>query len=403
MTKQVDAAIIGGGIAGSSLAIDLARKGWSTIVLDQKVFPRHKSCGEFMSPETGQMLAMLGLADLLRELQPAIIREAALIFEHGARVSMPLPGDAWGISRYALDLKLHEAALEAGAEIWEGCKVEGIAEIRSERSRYPLENTAYRLNVDHHGEGCTIEARVAFGAWGSRRPSRLLPVNDKNTVKGKTARRTTIGQHPDQVGVKLHYEGITGGEAVELYFCEGGYVGIAPIEKQRLNVAALLDLRTVQKWGKSVAEIIDAAASTNKALADRLEGGIPVADTSTAQAPVRITSRPEPWGTVPHIGDAAMVIPPLCGDGMSIALRSALQASSIAELYLNGSISHDAWKRKHISRLQREFGRVIKVGGLLQAASRVPILTKMAPAALRLFPPLRGWMVRATRLNETKR
>src|SRR5690349_19850500 len=135
MTKQVDAAIIGGGIAGSSLAVDLARKGASSLVLDQKVFPRHESCGELMSPETGQMLGMLRLADLSQELQPAIIREAALIFEHGARVSMPLRGEAWGISRYALDLKLHEAALEAGAEIWEGCKVEGIAEIRSERSR----------------------------------------------------------------------------------------------------------------------------------------------------------------------------------------------------------------------------------------------------------------------------
>ena len=60
MSKQADVIVIGAGVAGTSCALQLAKQGHRTILLDRQSFPRHKTCGEFMSPETKEMLDYLG-------------------------------------------------------------------------------------------------------------------------------------------------------------------------------------------------------------------------------------------------------------------------------------------------------------------------------------------------------
>ncbi len=44
-------AIAGAGPAGTSLAIRLVRKGFDVVLVEREQFPRHKLCGEFISPE----------------------------------------------------------------------------------------------------------------------------------------------------------------------------------------------------------------------------------------------------------------------------------------------------------------------------------------------------------------
>jgi flavin-dependent dehydrogenase len=48
---KYDIAIVGAGPAGSSAAIRLATSGQSVLLIDKARFPRHKLCGEFVSPE----------------------------------------------------------------------------------------------------------------------------------------------------------------------------------------------------------------------------------------------------------------------------------------------------------------------------------------------------------------
>ena len=43
---QYDIAIIGGGLAGLSLAIQGADKGYKTVVFEKEQYPFHKVCGE---------------------------------------------------------------------------------------------------------------------------------------------------------------------------------------------------------------------------------------------------------------------------------------------------------------------------------------------------------------------
>jgi flavin-dependent dehydrogenase len=69
--QRFDVAIAGGGPAGASTALRLARAGFSVAVLESRRMPRFKPCGEFMSPECLPMLRELGVYDEVRAARRA--------------------------------------------------------------------------------------------------------------------------------------------------------------------------------------------------------------------------------------------------------------------------------------------------------------------------------------------
>ena len=126
MNRLYDAVVLGAGIAGSTMAKQLADQGWDTLLVDRRRFPRHKVCGEFLSPELQGMLSEIGLLETVESLQPAHMDRASLILSTGEALNLPLPGIAWGISRYNLDTALHYAAQQAGVELQMGITVTSV-------------------------------------------------------------------------------------------------------------------------------------------------------------------------------------------------------------------------------------------------------------------------------------
>ncbi|MGH9566287.1 MAG: FAD-dependent oxidoreductase, partial [Candidatus Angelobacter sp.] len=56
---EYDLIVVGGGPAGCACAITAARSGARVLLLEKETFPRHKVCGEFVSPESVRLLAAL--------------------------------------------------------------------------------------------------------------------------------------------------------------------------------------------------------------------------------------------------------------------------------------------------------------------------------------------------------
>ncbi|WP_150271372.1 NAD(P)/FAD-dependent oxidoreductase [Paenibacillus tepidiphilus] len=377
--KPVDIIVIGAGIAGSSCALQLARLGHRTVLLDRQEFPRHKTCGEFMSPETKEMLKVLGV-DLLKEgIVPAMMDRAVIILPHGGEIEAPLPGEAVGISRYELDRILHQKAQAAGAEIVTKTMVTGIRK---------TDDHLYEVETRQNGRRVRYQARAVVGAYGTKKP------RDMARFAEETRDETVY------IGVKSHFTGIHVPSRVELYFCPGGYIGISPIEEGKANVAALLTLDSVQGNGKSVPEILQTAAQTNFRLAERLTAGNPVPGSQVSMAPVHLSDLPEPWSEFPHIGDAMLMIPPLCGDGMSIALRSSLLCSGWTDQYLKGELRYDQWRTGYTGEANQEFTALLKRARRIQSLAFART-NRLYPGLARVFPGLAKYVVKATRLSET--
>jgi flavin-dependent dehydrogenase len=94
-----DAAVIGGGPAGCSAAITLAKRGAKVVLFETRTYPHHKVCEEFLSPECIDLVNQLGCLEALRELHPVPIQTAHFTAHDSFTWKARLPGIAWGESR----------------------------------------------------------------------------------------------------------------------------------------------------------------------------------------------------------------------------------------------------------------------------------------------------------------
>jgi flavin-dependent dehydrogenase len=379
MNHTQDVAVLGAGIAGSSVAKSLADRGWETVLFDRRPFPRHKVCGEFLSPESQSMLNTLGLRGLVESLQPRLINRTRLIFSYGNVLEIPLPGVALGISRYSLDSALHSAALNSGVHVQTATTVTSV---------YPNDR-GYTIETKQGEERKKYHVRAVIAAWGANCRSGLPGQSSNDTVKNS------------YIGVKSHFRGIEMEPVVELYFFDGGYLGISPIEGGLVNVAALLKRKAFRNTEKTILGLIDAACRRNPKLYQKLDHAIPVPGTQAAVAPVDLSRKLLAWDLIPHVGDATIMLPPICGDGMSMALRSAQLCAPLADSYLCGGISLSRWQKEYSQSIQQEFKGPLQWGRLLQWLLGVPILPRFLLSAAQLVPGLAYELVQATRLKES--
>jgi len=406
-----DVIVVGAGIAGASMACAMSALGWNTVLIDRHSFPRPKVCGEFLSPESRHSLSALGLGLVLEELEPSPspITRIRLSTGSGMPLELSLPAPAQSVSRYALDYALQREAERRGAEIRTGLTVRSIE--RGARG--------WRVSVRsrEHGEA-VLEARAVIGAWGRVAAAGLAesPAADDGVAVGwrdslraavgaldaasarRASRRAAAPFGSGYVGVRTELAGVTAEPVVELYWFRGGYIGLVPTGDDTANAAALVTPDAFRSSGSSAAGVVAAAARAVPALAARLRDAQPV-EGSAAVTPVALTRVPRAWGVVPHIGDAAAVIPPLCGDGMAMGLHAASLCAPMADRYLRGTLTLGGWRAAYAETLRRDFAGPLRWGGLLQAGLSSRGLSPLLLRLGRLAPGLAYRFVEATRLR----
>jgi menaquinone-9 beta-reductase len=119
-----DVAVIGGGLAGLSLSIQLAKAGFDVIVFEKERYPFHRVCGEYISLESWNFLENLGYP--LSDMDLPIIKNLVVSAPNGNYIEQRLPLGGFGISRYKIDHELASLARINGVNLLEGKKVTGV-------------------------------------------------------------------------------------------------------------------------------------------------------------------------------------------------------------------------------------------------------------------------------------
>src|SRR5688572_15778954 len=111
-----DLCVAGGGLAGLSTAIQMARAGYRVALFEKQKFPFHKVCGEYISMESCELLIDLGIP--LHSLEIPWITRLCFSSSDGSFLKQTLPAGGLGISRYTIDHLLAQNARKCGVEVF---------------------------------------------------------------------------------------------------------------------------------------------------------------------------------------------------------------------------------------------------------------------------------------------
>ncbi len=370
-----DVVVIGAGLAGSSIARQLGSR-HRVLLLESERYPVHKICGEFLSPEATSLFSNLGVVDAIRAAGSVPIRRVAITGRDGSEWRSDLPGEGIGISRWALDPVLFEAACDAGAEGVQGARVRSI---RGDA------DSGFSVEYELDGVACEVRSRLVVGAFGKR------------SALDRTLGRATDARETNFVAFKMHYTGGDLGDWVELHAFDGGYCGMSHVEAGRVNACLIARADTLRASGGSYADMCAGVMRTNPVLAGRLDALVPAMDKPVAISRISFRTRSLFSGDLVMVGDTAAMIAPLCGDGMSMALRGAEIVAPLLSNVLDGESTLAALRVRYESQWRREFAMRLRLGRWLQAALFRPALARIGLAAVSRFPGLGNALVRATR------
>lgn len=352
---HVEHLVIGGGLAGATLAARLATAGRKVVLLEREREAHHKVCGEFLSREAVRYLRQAGVEPL--DLGAHSIQRVRL--HSGKRaVEARLPFTALSLSRHVLDETLLQKAADLGCTVLRGACVE------------KLESRGGAWSVHLRG-GDTIRANAVFLATG------------KHDLNGWER----VGAiQPDLVGFKMHWkldraqaERLRG--TMELVLFRGGYGGLSLIEAGAANLCLVVQRKTLRNLG-GWTELLQSMRNEVPALDERLHNAVRCWQKPLAVSPIPYGYLGGPADGIWRVGDQVAVIPSFTGDGMSIALHSAALA---AEMYLAGKTANEyrACLAYQLRAGMRFASALSKAMVTSPARAVAPVLLAFIPGAMR--------------------
>ena len=381
-----DVFVVGAGPAGCAVAFALAREGWRVIVAERLRYPADKLCGEFLSADGLSVLERIGLRGLLGLENCPSIDEVAVTATDGSVWEARLPQRGLGCTRRQLDFQLLRECGAAGVQVFEGMRVrsvEGELESGFVATGSGGESVRARLIVAAHGKSGQPKYEVPGISNGRLRPSPRSPRKRLMALKlhipaSEQARELLRGR-------------------VELHGFPGGYAGLCEVEGGLINLCLLTEARRFRSAGADCEEFSSQWMARNPMLAERLALLRPQWQARLAVANLEFGTMPRLQGGVLCLGDAAGSITPLCGDGMSMALRGAELLAPIANRFLAGSLSKSELVEDFHTCWRQEFGRRISLGHLLQWTLLGDWRTTAAVRLLAAFPNLGRRVIETTR------
>jgi 2-polyprenyl-6-methoxyphenol hydroxylase-like FAD-dependent oxidoreductase len=316
--------IVGGGLAGLTLGIGLRQQGVPVTIHEAGNYPRHRVCGEFISGRGQATLTRLNLRELLD--QAGAVHAHTVAFFSATRSTAPhrLPSPALCLSRFTLDHVLAKKFRELGGELLEG-------------KRIPSENV---------GEG---------------------------VIRATGRRAETNPGGARWFGLKIHARNVTPVADLEMHVSAHGYVGVCNLGGGEVNICGLFRKRA-DKGGEAKGGHELLRGQSGSPLRARLTGA--EFDKGSFCTIAGLSLRPQQAASRTEIcaGDSITMIPPVTGNGMSMAFESAELAVAPLAAWSHGKISWNDARQKIARDCDAAFARRLAWAKWLQRLILTPSL-----------------------------
>ena len=316
--------IAGGGLAGLTLGIALRKCDIPVTIFEAGHYPRHRVCGEFISGRGQETLERLGLRELL-ECAGAVRAKTATFFS--ATCSAPLrtlPSSAICLSRFTMDNALAVEFRRLGGELL----------------------TGRRRRDDEFGEG---------------------------VVRATGRRARTVENGARWFGLKIHARNVSLAAGLEMHISARGYVGLCRVDGDAVNVCGLFrrkagEEHAPQNWRNLL------RGQANSHLGERLASAELDEKSFCAVAAISLQPQRAAARTECCVGDSITMIPPVTGNGMSMAFESAEIAAEPLVAWSRGELSWANTKQTIAGRCDAAFARRLAWAKWLQRMMLAPSL-----------------------------
>lgn len=329
--------IIGGGVAGLVSSILLARKGIEVTLVEKKIYPFHRVCGEYVSNEALPFLQSNGLFP--KDFELPTIHTFQLSSVAGKSSTIKLDMGGFGISRFCFDHFLYERAKEAGVNFLLGDEVSSILYTENH----------FQLNSSDK----TLTTDLVLNAFGKR--SKL----DLEFKRGFTSKRSPY------VGVKYHIKTSHPDHLIALHNFEGGYCGISNVEEGKTNLCYLVHRDKLREAG-NVKNLQNEVLKKNPHLKNIFENADFLFSKPETINEISFETKEPVFNHMLMIGDAAGMIAPLCGNGMAMAIHSAKLAAGLVADFSANKITRDQLEKNYTVTWNKHFAGRLWFGRQVQ-------------------------------------
>lgn len=336
-TSSYDAIIIGGGPAGSTAGLVMARAGLRVKLLERAQHPRFH-IGESLLPRNMALLHELGLIEALATVPRVRKLGAEFVLGDGQDpglfpFSMGLvPGadEAVNIERAPFDAMLLNEARKAGVEVAEGTSLKKI--LRLEEGRAEIATSA-------GDKGETLTARVLVDASG------------QSTVVGKhLGLRKTL---PDlkKVAYFGHFENVKRrpgdeGGYIVIVMTDDGWFWSIPLNETKTSIGLVMGMDRSKSLGIPPDEILAWAISRCPAMRERTAEAVFPSETHVL---ADFSYRCAPYAGPGYflIGDAAAFVDPIFSTGVCMGMMTGTEAARGIVSILRGTERPERVRRRY--------------------------------------------------------
>ena len=375
MNTEFDIAIIGGGLAGLSLSIQCANAGYSTLLFEKETYPFHKVCGEYISNESFPFLEKLGVPLTIWELPS--ITDLNISAPNGSSYQFALPLGGFGVSRFKLDECLYHLAVSKGVTVLTSTKVQDIYftlnrfEIITDTGRY--------------------QSNIAAGSFGKK--------SNLDIQLARPFARAKPSALNNFIGVKYHIRYPHPTNQIALHNFENGYCGISEIEGGECCLCYLTTADNLKKSGNNIREMEERILSKNPFLKHIFNNAEFIYQKPLTILQISFQKKSQIENHMLCIGDAAGMITPLCGNGMSIALHGSKIAFQNIDYYFKNKQNRAVLESAFEKQWQKQFANRIFVGRTIQRLFGNDRVTNFFLQSMHYFPMLSKKLIKATHGN----
>lgn len=372
--EQYDVVIVGGGIAGLTSAILLARKNRKVLVIEKQDYPHHRVCGEYISNEVLPFLKSIEFDPFHFGAVPITSLHITAPNGHSIYPNLGLGG--FGLSRYTLDAALSKKAVAEGAALITKCKVSSIT----------FNGNSFNITTNTSEE---FSSKIVIGSYGKRDAL-------DNEFNREFAHKQT-----GYLGVKYHVKINHPANEIGLHNFQNGYCGISKVEDEKYNLCYLYQRKNGEKI-TTIQEVEQTVLFQNPVLKRIFSNAEFLFEKPVAINNFSFDRKSSVENHVLMCGDSAGLITPLCGNGMSMAIHAA---KLLCDLIENSKVlNHHEISMNQRMKLESDYQKTWNVhfsqrlfwGRTLQSLFGNKTITNFTIRGLHAIPPLERWLIGKT-------